>query len=377
MKASPADPLPADHLGTPPSRRVLLRHGMTIGVGVGLLGLRPLGFGSSRALADGERGDEVAAFEEITPASQAAIQRGLTYLAQTQAEDGSWGSLGAADPSKYARHAGISALACIAFLADGHVPDRGAYAEVVERGLSFVLDCGSASGLLAAETSHGPMYGHGFATLFLGEIYGMTGDPRVRETLLRAVRMIVQSQNREGGWRYNPGDFDADISVTICQIMALRSARNAGIGVPDQTIERAIGYVRACQNPRDGGFNYMISGGSTAFPRSAAGLAALYYAGVYEGEEVERALDYLNRQENEIVNRGGHYYYGQYYAAQAMYLAGGEHWARWFPAVRDELIGAQQQNGSWPSANSGSPYATAMSLIILQMPNRLLPIFQR
>ena len=101
------------------------------------------------------------------------------------------------------------------------------------RRCSFVLDNATETGLLAAETSHGPMYGHGFATLFLGEIYGMNpADERVRDALGRAVRLIVNSQNDEGGWRYNPVPFDADVSVTICEIMALRSARNAGIKVP-------------------------------------------------------------------------------------------------------------------------------------------------
>src|SRR5690606_20489007 len=133
--------------------------------------------------------------------------------------------------------------------------------------LDFVLANSSEIGLLAAETSHGPMYGHGFATLFLGEIYGMTGGgqdtaqaARLHETLVKAVRLIIQSQNPEGGWRYNPVPYDADISVTICEIMALRAARNAGIEVPKSTIDDAVEYVRRCQNA-DGGFKYQLTSG--------------------------------------------------------------------------------------------------------------------
>ena len=59
-----------------------------------------------------------------------------------------------------------------------------------------------------------------------------------------------------------------------------------------------------------------------------------------------------------------------------MWQAGGERWARWYPAVRDELIARQGPDGSWTSAY-GSEYATAMCLIILQMPENQLPIFQR
>ena len=49
--------------------------------------------------------------------------------------------------------------------------------------------------------------------------------PDVREALRRAVRLIVNTQNSEGGWRYQPVRNDADLSVTVCQIMALRAAR--------------------------------------------------------------------------------------------------------------------------------------------------------
>ena len=321
--------------------------------------------------AEPARGTENIDFVEITPEGRESVRRGLAYLATQQAEDGSWGG------GRYNRHVGITALACIAFMADGHLPGRGEYGDEVERGLDFILNSATESGLIAADTSHGPMYGHGFATLFLGEVYGMTGDQRVREVLLKAIRLIVNTQNPEGGWRYHPVPFDADISVTICQVMALRSARNAGLNVPKQTIDNAISYVRQCQNPADGGFRYMLSAGGSAFPRSAAGVAALYYAGVYEDEALDQGLDYLMRSSRGMTFRGGgHYYYGHYYAAQAMFLAGGDYWKRWYPEIRNELVSQQAEDGSWES-NHGQPYGTAMSLLVLQIPNRLLPIFQR
>ncbi len=316
---------------------------------------------------------------EMTVELDEAIARGFDYLAAAQLEDGSFGG------GRYERHVGITALACIAFMADGHLPGRGPYGRIIERGLDFILDNQAETGLLAADTSHGPMYGHGFAALFLGEIYGMTrGGPdtaradRVHDALVRSIRLIVQTQNAEGGWRYNPVPYDADVSVTICQIMALRSARNAGIEVPRETIDRAVEYVRKCQNA-DGGFRYQLSGGGSAWPRSAAGVASLYYAGIYEGEAIESGLAYLQREATpSSPNRSqAHYFYGQYYTAQAMYLAGGEHWASFWPAVREELIERQQENGSWSDRHAGGAYGTAMSLIVLQMPKRYLPIFQK
>jgi hypothetical protein len=314
--------------------------------------------------------NQAADFQEITPALRQAVNQGLSYLADQQAPNGSYGS------DRYGQHVGITALACLAFMADGHLPGRGAYGEQVQRGLDFVLNHASQSGLIAANTSHGPMYGHGFATLFLGEIYGQTRDPRLRDVLLKAVRLIVRTQNDEGGWRYRPIPENADISVTICQVMALRSARNAGVSVPKETIQKAVEYVRRCQNEADGGFRYMLSSGQdSAFPRSAAGVATLFYAGVYEGQAIQRGLDYL------MNNHGGprsrhYYYYGHYYAAQATFLAGGRYWRQWFPEAREQLLDRQKADGHWQS-NFGNDYATAMALITLQVPNRMLPIFQR
>ena len=318
-----------------------------------------------------DEGGDAPSFVEITPALRASAQKGLSFLAAAQAEDGSWGA------QRFGRHAGIASLACLAFMADGHLPGRGVYGSNVQRGLEFILHSAQETGLIAADTSHGPMYGHGFATLLLGEIYGMTGDRKVREALVKAVRLIVSTQNSEGGWRYHPVPFDADISVTICQIMALRSARNAGVSVPKETIDLAISYVRRCQNPSDGGFRYMLNAGGSAFPRSGAGVASLYYAGVYQDDALVKGLEYLLKHKESMAHTGaGHYFYGHYYAVQAMYLAGGHYWAQWFPSIREELIKRQNPNGSWNS-NHGEPYGTAMALLILQIPNRFLPIFQR
>jgi len=316
---------------------------------------------------------------EMTPALDATIARGMEYLAANQQDDGSFGG------GRYDKHVGITALACLAFMSDGHLPGRGVYGDVVDRGLDFVLESQAETGLLAADTSHGPMYGHGFATLFLGEVYGMTQGgadtaraERVHDALVRAVRLIVQTQNNEGGWRYNPVPYDADISVTICEIMALRSARNAGIEVPKETIDRAVEYVRRCQN-NDGGFRYQLPGGGSAWPRSAAGLASLYYAGIYEDEALDAGLAYLARVTGPARgNRSeAHYFYGQYYSAQAMYLAGGAYWEDWWPEVREELIERQQADGSWVDRHAGGTYGAAMALIVLQMPKRYLPIFQK
>ena len=321
----------------------------------------------------------IAAANEITPELDAGIAQGLAALARQQKDDGSFGD------GAFGGNVAITALACLAFMAHGDVPGRGAYGDQVSKGLEFVLRSCEGSGLIAGPAANGPMYGHGFATLFLGEAYGMTvggGDTqlsdRVHQALVRAVRLIETTQNDEGGWRYNPVPYDADVSVTICQVMALRSARNAGLETNKNVIDRAVQYVRACQNP-DGGFRYQMSMGQSAWPRSAAGVATLYYAGIYEDRAVDSGLTYL-REAGFPGKTGGqqiHYWYGQYYTAQAMFLSGGNGWGEWWPLGRAEILKSQSPLGLWEDNSVGSTYGTAMALIVLQMPKRYLPIFQK
>ena len=294
----------------------------------------------------------------------------MAWLAQRQQADGSFS--GRRSGSAY------TALAAIAFMSAGHLPNRGKYGEIVAKAVDHIIRNAQPSGLLCEEDASGLMYHHGFATLLLGEVYGMTGDQRVKEPLRRAVALIEQSQNSQGGWRYQPAPVDADVSVTICQVMGLRAARDAGIKVDKRVIDDAVEYVQKCQNP-DGGFNYQLGGGNnSAFARSAAGVATLYYAGISEGEEIDEGLKYIMRFEPgaNLTGRQPHYFYGQYYAAQATFLAGGETWATWYPAIRKELISTQETDGHWESEpGQSAEYCTAMALIVMQMPNRYLPVF--
>ena len=268
----------------------------------------------------------------------------------------------------------------MAMMSSGSTPGRGKYGRNIRLIIDYLLNHASDDGFIIARgyESHGPMYGHGFATLFLAEVYGMSPRTDVRTALSRAVRLIIDTQNHEGGWRYFPQRSEADLSVTIAQVMALRAARNAGISVPNETIEATVDYVKQSQNP-DGGFMYMLqSGGPSAFPRSAAGVVALYSAGVYEGDEITKGLAYLN--DNMPGGNAGdfdrYYFYGQYYAAQAMWHAGGDHWRNYYPSARDTIVARQRANGSWQDTIC-SEYGTAMACIVLQMPNNYLPIFQR
>jgi hypothetical protein len=314
--------------------------------------------------------------ELFTPATEAAISAGLNWLAGQQQSDGSFGTV-----TSYRSNPGVVGLCGLAFLASGSIPGRGDYGEHLNRSIDFVIAC-RPSGYIVEEDwkyYHGPMYGHGFATLFLAEVYGMDPRDTVRDVLQRAVQLIVECQNDQGGWRYTPESTEADISVTVCLAMALRAARNAGIAVPKETIDRCVAYIETSPNA-DGGFRYrLLEAAESKFPRSAAALVALYTSGIHDGPVVDRGLEYLMGflpGDSESRNQE-YYFYGQYYAAQAAWHAGGDHWRIWFPQARDELIALQLREGRWADPWIGDEFATAMALIVLQIPNSYLPILER
>ena len=313
--------------------------------------------------------------DELDPATRDAVNKGLAWLAK-EVNSGNWMNGGGDSIA-------ISALAGLAFLADGSLPNDGRYGRESQKIMEHVLKNCQESGLVAAQNNSQPMYGHGFATLYLAEVYGMSPRPDVGEKLHNAVRLIVNTQQPNvGGWRYQALPVDSDISVTICQIMALRAARNAGIKVPNATIDNAIQYVKKSQEP-DGGFRYVISSGGSGYPRSAAGVAALYYmrTGNDFTEEIKRGVDYLKARipggAGGAGDGEGNFFYANYYATQAMFMFGGAPWEAYWPGIRKVLLGKQDKaSGNW-SGESGTVYATSMSLIMLQVPNRLLPILQK
>ncbi|HED65720.1 MAG TPA: prenyltransferase [Planctomycetes bacterium] len=347
----------------------------------------------------------------VSPEQDDAVQRGLEWLASQQIrtgpERGSWpAKIGYKLNEDYrvtaedVGHVGVTSLACMAYLAGGNLPGRGTWGAEVERGLSYVLSCANDDGYITRNGTR--MYSHAFATLFLAEIYGMTHRDDVRRKLQRAIDFIVDTQNEEGGWRYVPFAPDSDMSIVVCQVLALRAARNIGIRVPRATIDRAARYIvdSAIQEPTRptfrsslladeiGAFHYQRGVYSrSSFPLTAAGVTALHGVGIYSDEKIGRGLDYLRTHLeafNHDYGRIGHYFfwYGHYYGVQAMYTAGSSYdrnyWEPYFEEVRATLLNLQDGDGSWPNrVGPGPAFSTAMAVLILEIPYRYLPIFQR
>ena len=328
--------------------------------------------------------------EKLEADARLAVERGLDYLKSNQQPDGSWREVVGRKvhmdyQGKMGKHVGVTALACMAFVSNGSLPGRGRYGEQVEKGLDFVLKSVQQNGFITHSNSR--MYSHAFATLFLAEIYGMTGMESVREKLKKSVDLIVKAQNSQGGWRYLPGSQDADMSITVCQVMALRAARNAGIHVPKVTIDRAIEYVKESYVPMQGAYYYQhtrLPGGQRqrsrfSFALTAAGVTALYGAGEYSGDYIDEGLNYMRRHSphRRDASTSFDYYYGMYYGTQAAFQKGGGYWDKWQRDHWTDILSLQNsRDGSW-SDLVGPIYATSMACVILQIPYQYLPIFER
>ena len=313
---------------------------------------------------------------ELTDKASEAIDKGLKHLLKKQRDDGSWGSVA------------VTSLSLMAFMARAEFPGYGPNGSALNRAKDWLLK-------KAKESPNGylgdSMYEHGLATLALTELWGMTGnrekdDAVIQKAIEAAVDVILRSQNAGGGWRYQPTpDCGQDTSVTVMVFIGLASARQAGFEVPNETIAKVVAYLHSAVSKNNGGFNYIPTG--RAGPKqnesiacTGGGAYAAQLAGDRGSEAVMGALRFLKERSPAIIdNNFGHYYYGHYYAIQAMVQAGDDYYAEWYPLIRDALVRRQSADGGWDTAKGSkdAKYTTPMAIIILATPYRCIPIYQR
>ena len=330
----------------------------------------------SRLRAEGEEEKSNTGFQDIIPKQIQAVDKALEWLAKSQNGDGSWGNEGGGGTYRMA----MTGLAGMAFLSGGNTPGRGKYGRNIEKAMKYVIKSQQRDGLITSADEGQTMYGHGFATTFLAECYGM--DPggekseQIKKVLTEAVKLIAKSQSTLGGWYYSPNSGSDEGSVTITQVQAMRACANNGIPVPKKTMENALKYIHKSQND-DGGVRYQANGGgSSSLALSAAGTELLLMAGQYEAKETKKVVEYLRRNLNPNATQGYHDFYTNFYGAQAMHQIGGKDWERYYTAIRQRLITSQAGNGSW-SGDVGSTYCTAIGAMILSQPFDYIPIFQK
>jgi len=310
---------------------------------------------------------------------------GLQYLVKSQAEDGSWHG-GQQGP-------GVTGMALMVLLASGEDPNFGLYSQPIRKALRSIIGSqNAATGYLGSS-----MYHHGFAMLALAEAYGVVderdlwvGDSTTRvargggnragigEALELAVRCALTSQRKNplGAWRYSPDATDADTSVSGAILVGLLAARNAGIEVPDQAIDRAISYYQKMTSS-GGQVGYSGGMGGMGESRARSSIALLCYQ-IARRSDLPQAKATARYLTDQLEATGQDHYagYTEYYQAQALFQADEEAWQKWNQALVRRLKSTQLPDGSFPGS-FGPAASTSLSLLALAVNYRFLPIYER
>lgn len=303
-------------------------------------------------------------------------ERGLAWLASQQGESGRW--------NDQHQGCGVDGICLMAFLAGGDDPNFGRYAGAIRRAIrSIIVEQDPNTGYFPNS-----MYHHGFAMLALAEAYGVVDESMLwdaaaagakKRSIAQALDLAVrcaataQKRNRLGGWRYSPDATDADTSVTGAVLMGLLAARNAGMDVPDQTVNAALEYM-ARSTGRDGSVAYSggIGGGGGSINLSAIGTLVNAVGGRRDSDAFKWALRRISASLESGENHGYIEYY-RYYMAQALFQGDYEGWQKWNGATVRQLKDTQSTDGSF----NNSAYSTGMSLLALALNYRFLPIYER
>ena len=356
------------------------------GSGPGGMAIQSGNFGGRNAVA---RKEAVKRFGG-TPESEAAVERGLKWLASVQQRDGGWNfaSVGqAGSPGTLGNcRTGATAMALLAFLGAGHTHgSEGPWQNQVTRGMKFLTDNAivknNRADLRGVVTRNEGMYAHGLASIALCEASAMTPADRTLAVLAQqSINFIDFAQDkRGGGWRYFPGQ-EGDTSVVGWQVMAMVSARAGQLVVPSVTFRRARRFLNAVQ--ADGGAQYGYRSAQTGrATTTAVGLLCRMYLGWDQNHEaLRRGVNLLIRQG---PSRDDAYY--NYYAAQVLHHYGGRPWELWNAPTRDWLVQTQAKKGpaagSWAPAGrhgdrGGRIYQTTLNIMTLEVYYRHMPLYR-
>jgi len=319
----------------------------------------------------------------IPPEVYTIYEKGANYLASTQRDDGSWR---VGNQQHGSTISGIASLCVMAFLSTGEDPNFGKYSKNIRKALRYIIRSQNP------ETGYipGNMYAHGFAMLALAESYGVVDDEMlwagvkdektkrtVGEALELAVRLAVTSQknNTEGAWRYGPDLKTADTSIAGAVLMGLLGARNAGIAVPDESIDKALEYYKSMTSDTTG--NVVYTGGSGFnLSQGRSTIACLVYkiGKRTHWKEFEATKNNVIAQQQKQSNWP---FYLRYYQAQALFQADYSTWQKWNRETIRTSGEIQTIDGQIGESQYGAAYSTSMSLLALGLNFKFLPIYER
>ena len=319
---------------------------------------------------------------------------GLRHLLKTQDASGAWKSQhGTPAPT---------GMALMVLLASGEDPNFGPYRAPIRRAIrALINEQDGAVGYIGGEGGNPSMYHHGFAMLSLAEAYGVVDDRglwteagaaagkgkgrSIGKALELAVRAAVTAnkKNPTGGWHYGPEMPSADTSVSGAVLMGLLAARNCGIEVPDETIDRAIKYYVSMTG---GNGNVGYSGGAGNGTEATTSIGVLVYSIARRQAlpQYKSAKAYLEKASaggavagNRMGGiRGQGSSYEHYYRAQALFQCDVATWEKWNAGFVKTLKASQAKDGSF-TMSYGTDVDTPLALLALAVNYKFLPVYER
>lgn len=321
-----------------------------------------------------------------TRQTEEAVERGLEWLARHQAANGRW----ATDAFHLANKCSCTergekhdiagtAFGLLPFLGAGETHKRGRHAQVIQRGLVYLLSQQQKEG-----NFHGNAYENAMATLAVCEAYGMTSDPQLKAQAQAAVNYIVKAQDTSGSWGYSAGS-KGDTSISGWQFSALKAGFFAGLTVPSAPFAQFSGFLDQVADPNGLGYGYNVPGAGRA--TSATGLLCREYLGWGPRHPLlAKGVRQLLLPQNFVTKEKPAFYF-LFYATQTFHNVGGQAWDTWHPKVRDLLLELQDkgtetphQKGSWSpvgddwAKQGGRLMSTSLALLVLETHYHYIPI---
>ena len=326
-----------------------------------------------RAMLDGQKAK-----------SEPSVLRALGWFQKCQNADGSWG-----DTNKGA----MTGFALLSFLSHGETPESKEYGAAINKAVDWIITNGTKfDGRLsmAAKFSQSGVYEHGICTYALCEYYTMTKDELVVPVLKKAVGYIVEGQGPNGGWMYAYDKSADDLSVSGWQIQALKAAKLTALDIPGlgEALNRTEKFMETMKGPH-GGYGYR--GPGDKYSLTGAGIFCNL---LWHGERgvLRKGMEWLldETEKNKPVKYQGENadLYAWYYHTRACLFFGGLAWTKWRLWFEDEIVNAQNADGSWPATNGngigpqkmpggiGPVYRTALCTLMLSAQYRCLPTLQ-
>ena len=330
--------------------------------------------------------------------TEGAVAEALRWLAKNQRSNGTWSLKGPyQDGAGSENRLAATSMALLAFQGAGFTPKATRvmlnsagekqefdYRRLMQRGWDAMLRWQDKDGSFWKKghvtVQHHVLYSQAQATIAICELYAMTRDDAYRRYAQRAVDYAVRIHDSKGGWRYHPGE-DSDTSVTGWFVMALQSARMAGLDVPSDVFEKISRFLDSVTNDGGSRYGYMPGYASKLSMTAEALLCRQYLGWPRNDERLQRGVAYLANNPIDWSDSNTYYWY---YATQVMHHMEGDPWIEWnrvmAKAIPAKQVAKGPEKGSWSTdgdrwAMGGRLYMTCLCTYMLEVYYRHLPIY--